>query len=88
MTEIELQKKIQSVIVQVADKEMGMDTHLLSDKAGISMEDFLYVFRELREELQCPVSKSLEHRNYMVFTIRGLADAFLEDWPELHEFPG
>lgn len=85
MTHEALQRSIQNVITEITGVEVDMDSHLLSDETGITMEDFLYIFQALQERLRCPAAKALEHRDYTIFTIRGLADALLEDWPELHE---
>lgn len=59
------------------------DRHLLCSDYQISLPDFLYVFRDLEIQLQVPIAKVLEQRNYTVFTVNNLTTAITNDFPNI-----
>ena len=70
----EIEQLIVNIIKDVCEINItDKDLNLLSDKAEITMADFLYVFDELEKQLNLPVVSILEHNDYTVFTVRNIA---------------
>lgn len=79
-----IRKTVQQFTKAAVDND---DRHLLCSEYGFVVVDFLYVFRELEDKLQCPVAKVLENHDYTVFTVNNLSKAILEDCLNVHQSP-
>lgn len=79
--------KIKTYIKQYIEQYIGVsvddDRNLFCSEYNIKIADVLYVFRALEDKLGVPVPKVLEKRNYSVFTVNNLANAIMDDFPEI-----
>lgn len=66
--------------VELQDREKNFITLINENKRNIV--DLLYVFVDLEDKLQLPISKVLEERDYTVLSANGLVKAIIEDFGE------
>jgi len=83
-------EKLEQIILDEIEKVMGAIPANKTDnliqflaECKKSLADFLYVVDALEDRLKISVGKSIAKRSYSVMTVKGLAEALLEDYGEI-----
>ena len=84
-----MEEKIQNIIKNSLKKTLGIEASdyeenllTLLMNGGKSIVDLVYVFADLEEKFQLPITKVLKDRTYTVLSINGITKAIIEEFGE------